>query len=186
MVNQAAVSRTRQLLSTTLTTRYRAFFTSSKLSELSTQLYIAPTPTLAIPTVSTRPLLILPCPSYSSPLTASALLSIMPSLASSCSFNVSVLQPSSASPASVTEKTIQVLFEPSGALLYHRESHYESGTTPLVNWVPREVEPGREKAEGVARLRELVEEWESRGGEAGRTEQKMDDTESSEEGHMHD
>ncbi|GAA5889836.1 hypothetical protein JCM16303_006041 [Sporobolomyces ruberrimus] len=165
---------------------FRAFFTSSKLSELSTQLYIAPTPTLAIPTVSTRPLLILPCPSYSSPLTASALLSIIPSLSSSCSFNVSVLQPSSASPASVTEKTIQVLFEPSGALLYHRESHYESGTTPLVNWVPREVEPGREKAEGVARLRELVEEWESRGGEAGRTEQKMDDAESSEEGHMHD
>jgi len=51
-------------------------------------------------------------------------------------------------------------------MLYHRESHYESGITPLVNWIPCKVEEGREKCEGVERFTELIREWETRGGEA--------------------
>lgn len=67
-------------------------------------------------------------------------------------------------------QTIDVDFAPSGLLLYHRESHYESGITPLVNWIPLEVEAGRESYEGVRRFTELVRNWEERGGrEAGQS-----------------
>jgi len=51
-------------------------------------------------------------------------------------------------------------------MLYHRESHYESGITPLVNWIPCKVEQGREECEGVERFTELIKDWETRGGEA--------------------
>jgi len=60
---------------------------------------------------------------------------------------------------------IDVRFTPIGLLLYHRESHYESGITPLVNWIPLEVEAGRESCEGVGRFTELVQIWGERSGE---------------------
>ncbi|GAA5993950.1 hypothetical protein JCM5350_005079 [Sporobolomyces pararoseus] len=159
---------------------FRAFFTQSKLSELSTQYYIPPaslpqdSPSLSNP--SLLPLLILPAPTYSSPLVPSTLLPILSSLSTPSPFPITVLLPSNdtstaseaSSGAGVKQELIQIPFEPTGILLYHRESHYESGLTALVNWIPLKViEPGRESCEGVERFRELVTEWERRGSETG-------------------
>ena len=144
----------------------RAFFTTSKLAELETQYYIPATSTT---TPATSSLLILPCPTYSSPLVPSVLLPILSTLSIPSPLPVSVLLPSIESNLP-SRRTINVNFKSSGLLLYHRESHYESGITPLVNWIPLEVEAGRESCEGVARFTELVLKWEERGGgEAGQS-----------------
>jgi hypothetical protein len=64
-------------------------------------------------------------------------------------------------------QTLAIPFVPDGLLLYLSAAHYESGSTPLVAWVPLEVkEEGERGKEGVERMKELVEEWERRGGEA--------------------
>ncbi|GAA5952235.1 hypothetical protein JCM3765_001916 [Sporobolomyces pararoseus] len=153
---------------------FRAFFTQSKLSELTTQYYIPPaslppdSPSLSNP--SLLPLLILPAPTYSSPLVPSTLLPILSSLSLSSPFPITVLLPSDNSTSDSTtsgvkQELIQIPFEPTGLMLYHRESHYESGLTALVNWIPLKViEPGREDFEGVERFGQLVREWERRGG----------------------
>ncbi|GAA6014785.1 hypothetical protein JCM11491_001983 [Sporobolomyces phaffii] len=152
---------------------FRAFFTSSKLSELSTQYYI-PSTVPPAPRAS-RPLLVLPCPTYAPPLVPTSLLPVLTSLSTPSMCPISVLLPAPAAPT-VVQQTIGVPFEPSGVLLYHRESHYESGTTPLVNWVPCDVEAGREECEGVERFVETVVEWDKRGGEAGVRPPRADET----------
>ncbi|GAA6059248.1 hypothetical protein JCM10212_006641 [Sporobolomyces blumeae] len=184
---------------------FRAFFTSSKLSELDTQFYIPPSPTLSGPSgpstasIATS-LLVLPCPSYSSPLVPSTLLPILTNLSSRSLFSVQVYTPSrspaveTASPStpppsssSITLSRLEVPFVPTGVLLYVKSAHYESGLTPLVNWVPVDVvessatvEPSQgptsatsagdgdrtfrsatnRDVEGVERFIELVTEWE--------------------------
>ena len=144
----------------------RAFFTTSKLAELETQYYFPPKSTS---TSNPSSLLILPCPTYSSPLVPSVLLPILSTLSVPSPLPVSVLLPLVES-GLPSRRTINVNFVASGLLLYHRESHYESGITPLVNWIPVEAEAGRESCEGVARFTELVLQWEERGGgEAGQS-----------------
>lgn len=158
-------------------TRGRAFFTSSKLSELETQFYYPPGLLSEAPerSKSNLPLLIIPAPTYSAPLDPRVLLPLLSSLSTPSPFPISVLLPANVpSPTStqgegirgggagqvgVRQETIHLPFEPIGLLLYHRESHYESGVTPLVNWIPCKVEAGREECEGVARFGHLILEW---------------------------
>ncbi|GAA5853282.1 hypothetical protein JCM8547_000269 [Rhodosporidiobolus lusitaniae] len=152
----------------------RAFFISSKLSELETQPYLPPNPSFS-PSVSpaSRPTLVLPVPSYT-PLTPSTLLPLLSSLSSPSAMPAAVFAPSPPSPSSPSPanppfslQTTSIPFTPDGLLLYLAAAHYESGSTPLVGWVPVEVKDAelRDK-EGVGRMRELVEAWERRGGPA--------------------
>lgn len=167
-----------------------SFFITSKLSELETQPYLPPLPpsSPSAPTSkssSSRPVLVLPVPTYST-LSPSVLLPVLSSLASpsltTSSMPAVVFGPtsppassdpfaSSPSPPAYSLQTLSIPFRPDGLLLYLKAAHYESGTTPLVAWVP--VEAGGEQgrgAEGVGRLKELVERWKRRGGEAAAME----------------
>ncbi|GAA5978081.1 hypothetical protein JCM21900_006623 [Sporobolomyces salmonicolor] len=147
---------------------FRAFFITSKISELPMQPFIPPPPDASSSLLSSRPLLVLPAPSVAAPLTPSTLLPVLTSLSSPSSMPVTVLtlpDPSTSSPVPV-QTTLDVPLQPSGLLLYLSAAHYESGLTPLVTWVPCEVEPGMEASEGVGRFRELLEQWERRGEEA--------------------
>ncbi|GAA6030947.1 hypothetical protein JCM8097_008951 [Rhodosporidiobolus ruineniae] len=161
----------------------RAFFIASKLSELETQPYIpsdvlaSPSATASPRTPSSHPVLVLPVPSYAAPLTPSALLPVLSSLRAPSPMPALVYAPSpspasplpgSPAPApSYAPITLQIPFRPDGLLLYLSASHYESGSTPLVGWVPLDVhEKENRGAEGVERLEGLLREWEARGGQA--------------------
>ncbi|GAA5915710.1 hypothetical protein JCM6882_004121 [Rhodosporidiobolus microsporus] len=154
----------------------RAFFVSSKLSELETQPYTPSDPSSPSRPTASTPVLVLPVPSCSSPLTPSSLLPLLSSLSTPSSMPALVYAPAPPSPSSpslsppqpaFSAQTVSIPFVPDGLLLYLSAAHYESGSTPLVGWVPLEVkEPEVRGAEGVERFRELVEAWERRGGEA--------------------
>lgn len=68
---------------------------------------------------------------------------------------------------------VTIPLQPTGLLLYLSQAHYESGSTPLVSWVPcrdqfaEPRQPGGgdlgEQAEGVARMAQLVAEWQQVG-----------------------
>ncbi|GAA6046664.1 hypothetical protein JCM3770_003104 [Rhodotorula araucariae] len=157
----------------------RAFFLSSKLAELDTQPYLPPTSEFATlsQTGSTKTLLVLPVPSVPAPLTPSTLAPLLAPLASSPrpapqQMDVAVLAPY-ATPAgelALAPAEAHLALHPTGVLLYHLRAHYDSGATPLVSWVPcgDDVARGDEDKEGVARMWELVCEWEARGGPAAR------------------
>ncbi|BGP19521.1 hypothetical protein JCM10213_000120 [Rhodosporidiobolus nylandii] len=148
----------------------RAFFVASKLSELPTQPYLPPDPSASATRPSSRPTLVLPVPSLPPPLTPSAILPLLNSLSAPstmpCIVFAPMLSPDSSQPA-FRAQTMQIPFISEGLLLYVSSAHYESGSTPLVGWVPCEVkEPEARDAEGTERLKKLVEEWQGRGGEA--------------------
>ncbi|TNY22624.1 hypothetical protein DMC30DRAFT_391644 [Rhodotorula diobovata] len=155
----------------------RAFFLSSKLSELDTQPYFPPSSPFATQsqTGTTKTLLVLPVPSLASPLLPSTLLPLLEPLAAAPhpaaqDLPVAVLAPY-ATPAgqlALAPAQTSVPLRPTGLLLYLASAHYESGSTPLVSWVPcgAEVERGDEDKEGVPRMLQLVREWEARGGPA--------------------
>ncbi|GAA5939094.1 uncharacterized protein JCM15063_004422 [Sporobolomyces koalae] len=116
---------------------FRAFFTISKLSELDLQCYYSDDNNDSIDSTGRgggRPLLILPCPTYSAPLTSQVLAPILSSLSNPSHLTISTIDYRD------RRRTRQVTVEmrSSGVLLYVREAHYESGSTPLVNWVPCE------------------------------------------------
>lgn len=154
-----------------------AFFLSSKLSELDTQPYFPPSSPFATQsqTGTTKTLLVLPVPSLASPLLPSTLLPLLEPLAAAPhpaaqDLPVAVLAPY-ATPAgqlALAPAQTSVPLRPTGLLLYLASAHYESGSTPLVSWVPcgAEVERGDEDKEGVPRMLQLVREWEARGGPA--------------------
>ncbi|GAA5824785.1 hypothetical protein JCM11251_005340 [Rhodosporidiobolus azoricus] len=144
----------------------RAFFISSKLSELDTQPYTAPPdPSNPSRPTSSTSMLILPAPSYGPPLTPSNLIPLLSSCSTPSSMSTVVFR--SPSFEGLSPQTVSIPFHPDGLLLYLSAAHYESGTTPLVGWIPLEVkEREMRNAEGVDRFRELVEAWDKRGGEA--------------------
>ncbi|GAA5979569.1 hypothetical protein JCM11641_007872 [Rhodosporidiobolus odoratus] len=148
----------------------RAFFLSSKLSELPSQLY-QPSGGNSSNRSALKSTLVLPVPSKAPPLMPLTLLPLLNSLAEPAAMPCQVLIPapssSDSTSPSFSPQTVQIPFQPEGLLLYLGSAHYESGSTPLVGWVPlRVTEEGMKEAEGVERLRHLIEEWESRGGEA--------------------
>ncbi|GAA6010550.1 hypothetical protein JCM10207_001360 [Rhodosporidiobolus poonsookiae] len=173
---------------------FRAFFLTSKLSELPTQPYIPPSSSPASPSPSSRtrppsshPLLVLPAPSYAPPLTPAVLLPLLVSLSAPSAMPVRVLAPSPSSPSSTPSASppafaptdLSIPLGPTGLLLYLSTAHYPSGPTPLVGWVPLSsaVEAEARQAEGTERMAELVREWEGRGGAAamGRQEEMRED-----------
>ncbi|BGP42959.1 hypothetical protein JCM10449v2_006974 [Rhodotorula kratochvilovae] len=162
----------------------RAFFLSSKLSELDTQPYLPPSSPFATlsQTGSTKTLLVLPVPSLPAPLTPSTLAPLLAPLASAAHpapqpMSVAVLAPllTDEGTLGLERADAEIPLRPTGVLLYHLRAHYESGSTPLVSWVPcgADVARGEEASEGIARMWDLVREWEARGGSAAREEEAL-------------
>ncbi|GAA5849534.1 hypothetical protein JCM9279_007261 [Rhodotorula babjevae] len=153
----------------------RAFFLSSKLSELDTQAYFPPSSPFATQsqTGTTKTLLVLPVPSLSPPLLPSTLLPLLNPLAvaphpAPQDLAVAVLAPY-ATPEGALALALaeaRIPLAPTGVLLYLSSAHYESGSTPLVSWVPcgAEVDAEDREKEGVERMLQLVQEWAARGG----------------------
>ena len=127
-----------------------------------------------------RPLLVLPVPNLAPPLSPSVLLPLLAALNSTPpqTFDISALvvpvpvpvplpDPTTLSPSSVPHPPIPLTIplHPTGLLLYLSQAHYESGPTPLVSWVPcaDQIAEGMEQAEGVARMGQLVSEWQQVG-----------------------
>lgn len=124
-----------------------------------------------------RPLLVLPVPNFAPPLSPSVLLPLLAALTSTPpqTFDISALvqpvpvpAPSSSSPSPPTVPVpiqLTIPLHPTGLLLYLSQAHYESGSTPLVSWVPcvDQIAEGMELAEGVARMGQLVSEWQEVG-----------------------
>ncbi|GAA5903988.1 hypothetical protein JCM8208_001752 [Rhodotorula glutinis] len=153
----------------------RAFFLSSRLSELDTQAYFPPSSPFAInsQTGTTKTLLVLPVPSLAPPLLPSTLLPLLNPLAASPHPAAQDLAVAVLAPYATPEGTLalapaeaRIPLAPTGVLLYLGSAHYESGTTPLVSWVPcgAEVAPEDRDREGVGRMLTLVSEWAARGG----------------------
>lgn len=155
----------------------RAFFIASKLSELPPQVYSPPSSSSEAGSTSVagtaRPLLVLPVPNLAPPLSPSVLLPVLVSLNSTPpqTFDISALvlplpdpalSPSSTVPTPVP---LTIPLHPTGLLLYLSQAHYESGSTPLVSWVPcpDQIADGMEQAEGVTRMGQLVSEWQQVG-----------------------
>ncbi|GAA5865154.1 hypothetical protein JCM3774_002152 [Rhodotorula dairenensis] len=159
----------------------RAFFISSKLSELPTQVYCPPSPsTLSDPSetggggAASRPLLVLPVPNLAPPLSPTSLLPLLSALSTTppTPLDISALvlpmppPPTSTSqPSMPVPVQLNIPLHPTGLLLYLSQAHYESGSTPLVSWVPcrDQIADGMELAEGVARMGQLVQEWQQVG-----------------------
>lgn len=156
---------------------HRAFFIASKLSELPPQVYSPPSSSSEAGSTSVagtaRPLLVLPVPNLAPPLSPSVLLPVLASLNSTPpqTFDISALvlplpdpalSPSSTVPTPVP---LTIPLHPTGLLLYLSQAHYESGSTPLVSWVPcpDQIADGMEQAEGVTRMGQLVSEWQQVG-----------------------
>ncbi|TKA50716.1 hypothetical protein B0A53_05994 [Rhodotorula sp. CCFEE 5036] len=159
----------------------RAFFIASKLSELPPQVYSPPSSSSETGSTppgggTARPLLVLPVPNLAPPLSPSVLLPLLAALNSTPpqTFDISALvvpvpvpDPSALSPSSVPTPPVPLTIplHPTGLLLYLSQAHYESGSTPLVSWVPcaDQIAEGMEQAEGVARMGQLVSEWQQVG-----------------------
>lgn len=153
--------------------QHSSFFLASKLAELPTQPYVPPTVEIPAGTTNSRPLLVLPAPSHAPPLTPPVLIPLLSALSGPSppaqSVPVQVLFPSDPDqPTQLFPTQLDIPLHPTGLLLYLSHAHYESGSTPLVSWVPcsANVERGMERGEGVERMRELVDEWAARGGPA--------------------
>lgn len=174
---------------------HRAFFISSKLSELPTQMYAPPSATMPDPNPTAtaaatlsgpRPLLVLPVPNLPPPLSPRTLLPLLSTLSASPpttpSLSISALVKTP--PTSTFDAyELTVPLHPTGLLLYLSAAHYESGSTPLVSWVPCATAADQggggggggasavandqgavdDQAEGVRRFGELVQLWEAEG-----------------------
>jgi hypothetical protein len=173
--------RNRQLIRMSAPRTHRAFFIASKLSELPPQVYSPPSSSSETGSTppgggTARPLLVLPVPNLAPPLSPSVLLPLLAALNSTPpqTFDISALvvpvpvpDPSALSPSSVPTPPVPLTIplHPTGLLLYLSQAHYESGSTPLVSWVPcaDQIAEGMEQAEGVARMGQLVSEWQQVG-----------------------
>ncbi|GAA5984643.1 hypothetical protein JCM10908_003437 [Rhodotorula pacifica] len=155
----------------------RAFFVASKLSELPTQMYSPPSLSESSATDrsgTARTLLVLPIPNLPPPLSPASLLPLLSTLSSNpaqaLDISALVFPPTPSSPSGDPTAflpppapiPITLPLQPTGLLLYLSQAHYESGSTPLVSWVPcpDQIAEGMEAAEGVGRMGELVSEWE--------------------------
>lgn len=157
----------------------RAFFISSKLSELPTQFYAPELNSASGRTSPARPLLVLPVPNLGPPLSPPTLLPLLTTLSASPtpSIPISALVHTLAPPApeasgpdptplpTTITTTVTLPLHPTGLLLYLSHALYESGSTTLVGWVPcpSGIADGMEGGEGVRRMGELVQEWEREG-----------------------
>ncbi|KPV71556.1 uncharacterized protein RHOBADRAFT_56592 [Rhodotorula graminis WP1] len=153
----------------------RAFFLASKLSELDTQAYFPPSSPFATQSQAgtIKTLLVLPVPSVAPPLLPSTLLPLLDPLAAAPNpapqaLPVAVLAPYATPEGhlALAPAEVPIPLAPTGVLLYLSSAHYESGSTPLVSWVPcgAEVAAEDKDREGVERMRTLVSEWAQRGG----------------------
>ncbi|KAK4048095.1 hypothetical protein OIV83_004965 [Microbotryomycetes sp. JL201] len=144
-------------------TDFRTFFLASRLSELGSQPFYSTS-------TGATPLVVVPCPVLNSPLTPSILCPFLESLADpttrKMSVNVSISTHVDPLTGALVSQSVSLQLEPTGLLLYHRQSQYESGLTALVGWIPFAVEEERKTIEGVDRFKQLVLEWQARGGEA--------------------
>lgn len=116
---------------------FRFWWRDTRLNEL---LSLAPPSSTSTPTYTfSYPITLLPVPYHASPLSLSALLStIVPSARISRMINVRIGERVVDGDMDVEHSapTTNTTIQPDGLLLYLSEASYESGTSPLSNWVP--------------------------------------------------
>ncbi|KAM0791006.1 hypothetical protein ACM66B_004305 [Microbotryomycetes sp. NB124-2] len=148
-------------------TDLRNFFLASRLSELGPQPFYSMNSSSH---AGGTPLVVVPCPVLDSPLSSTVLSTFLTSLTNpatpTLSVNVTISTHVDAQTGAPVSQVVSLQLRQTGLLLYHRQSQYESGLTALVGWIPMSVTDGKEGTEGVSRFKQLVEEWQARGGEA--------------------